>query len=101
MKRDLDSLMEARGLDAIFVAGAVHGNPAMVYMTNGASLTSGFVLKKRGAEPVLLCWPIEREVAASSGLALVNLGQYDFITLVRELGNHLAATVELYRRIFA
>jgi Xaa-Pro aminopeptidase len=101
VKRDLDSLMEARGLDAILVAGSGLGNPAMYYMTNGASLTSGFALKKRGEEPVLLCWPMEREVAASSGLALVNLGQYDFVTLVRELGSHLAATVELYRRIFA
>jgi len=43
--------MEERGLDAALVAGAVHGNPAMYYMTNGAGLTGGFVLKKRGEEP--------------------------------------------------
>jgi Xaa-Pro aminopeptidase len=101
MKRDLDHLMEERGLDAALVAGAVHGNPAMYYMTNGAGLTGGYVLKKRGEEPRLLCSPMEREEAAASGLATVNLGQYDFISLLRDLGDRLAATVEWYRRVFA
>ncbi len=101
MRSDLDRLMEERGLNAAFISGAVHGNPAMYYMTNGAGLTQGFVLKKRGEEPLLLCWPMEREVAAASGLAVVNLAQYDFTAILRELGDRLAATVELYRRIFA
>ena len=101
MKQDLDRLMEERGLDAALVAGAVHGNPGMYYMTNGAGLTGGFVLKKRGEEPVLLCWPMEREEATASGLAVVNLGQYDFVSILREMGDRLAATVELYRRVFA
>jgi Xaa-Pro aminopeptidase len=101
MKQDLDRLMEERGLDAAFVGGAVHGNPSMYYMTSGAGLTKGFVLKKRGEEPVLLCWPMEREEAVASGLAVVNLGQYDFTSILREKGDRLAATVELYRRIFA
>jgi len=74
MKHDLDCLLQERGLDAALVAGAVHGNPAMYYMTNGAGLTSGFVLKKRDEEPLLLCWPMEREEAAASGLTVINLG---------------------------
>jgi Xaa-Pro aminopeptidase len=101
VKHDLDRLMEERGLDVAWVAGAVHGNPAMYYMTSGAGLTQGFVLKKRGEQPVLLCWPMEREVAAATGMRTVNLGQYDYTALVRELGSQLAATVELYRRVFA
>ncbi len=101
MKQDLDQLMKERGLDAALVSGAVHGNPAMYYMTNGAGLTKGFVLKKRGQEPVLLCWPMEREVAAESGLDVVNMNRYDFLSLLRETGDQLTATVELYRRMFA
>jgi Xaa-Pro aminopeptidase len=101
MKRDLDRLMEERGLDAAWIAGAVHGNAAMYYMTGGAGLTQGFVLKKRGEEPILLCWPMEREVAAATGMRTVNLGRYDYTALVRELGGQLPATVELYRRVFA
>ena len=101
MKRDIDHVMEGRGLDAMVVAGAVHGNPAMYYMTNGAGLTNGIVVKKRSEDPVLLCWPIEREEAAASGLETVNLAQYDLMALLRELGDQLAATVEFYRRVYA
>jgi len=101
MKQDLDHLMEERGLDAVLVAGAVHGNPAMYYMTNGAGLTRGWVLKKRGEEPVLLCWPMEREEATASGLSIVNMGKYDYVSILRETGDQLAAAVELHRRVFA
>ncbi|MFL7795254.1 MAG: M24 family metallopeptidase [Anaerolineae bacterium] len=101
MKQDLDRLMEERGLDAAFVSGAVNGNPPMYYMVNGAGLTRGHVLKKHGAEPILLCWPMEREEAVASGLDVVNLARYDFDAITRKLGDDLASTVELYRRIFA
>jgi len=101
VKRDLDHLMEERGLDAILVAGKVHGNPAMYYMTNGAGLTGGRVLKKRGEEPVLLCSPIEREEAAASGLVVVNMARYDIMGILRQTDDRVAAIVELYRRIFA
>ncbi|MDY7080762.1 MAG: M24 family metallopeptidase [Chloroflexota bacterium] len=101
MKQDLDLLMKAHDLDAILVAGKVHGNPAMYYMTNGAGLTKGWVLKKRGDDAVLLCAPMEREEAIASGLAIVNMGKYDFMSILREQGDQLAATVELHRRVFA
>jgi Xaa-Pro aminopeptidase len=101
MKQDLDYLMEARGLDAALVAGTTHGNPAMYYMTNGAEISQGYVLKKRGEAPVLLCSSIEREGAVASGLTVVNMNKYDYVTILRETGDRLAATVELYRRVFA
>jgi len=99
MKQDIDRLMEERELDAIVVAGKVYGNPAMYYMTNGT--VGGYVLKKRGAAPALLCSPIEREEAAASGLTVVNMSKYDFMSILREKSDRLAAAVELYRRIFA
>jgi Xaa-Pro aminopeptidase len=99
MKQDLDHLMEERGLDAILVAGKAHGNPAMYYMTNGT--VGGYVVKKRGQEAVLLCSPIEREEAAASGLTIVNVAKYDFVTILREAEDRLGAVVELYRRVFA
>ncbi len=101
MKSDLDRLMEERELDAFVVAGPAHGNPAMYYMTNGASLTRGYVIQRRGEEPILLCSPMERDEAAASGLTVVSLNKYDFVSILREEGDRLAATVELYRRIFA
>ncbi len=101
MKQDLDHLMEQRGLEAVIISGKTHGNPAMVYMTNGAEVSGGLVLKKRGAEPILLCSPIEREGAAASGLRVVNMSKYDYVSILRQTGDQLAATVELYRRMFA
>jgi Xaa-Pro aminopeptidase len=100
VKKDLDGLMEKRELDAAMVAGGTHGNPAMYYMVNGAGLTRGWVLKKREQEPMLLCSPIEREVAAASGLAITTTNKYDYKGILREKPNRLEATVELYRRIF-
>jgi Xaa-Pro aminopeptidase len=93
--------MEERGLDAILVGGRMYGNPALYYVTNGAHLVGANVLKKRGEEPQLLCSPIEREEAAASGLTVVNTAKYDYLSILREMGERLSATVEYYRRIFA
>ena len=63
MKSDLDRLMTGAGIDTIVVTGGVSGNPSMYYMTNGAAVTSGMVVRARGREPVLLHGPMEREEA--------------------------------------
>jgi Xaa-Pro aminopeptidase len=101
MKKDLDHFMEERDLDALVVAGPARDNPAMTYMTHGAHLTHGYVIQKRGEEPVLLCSPMERDEAAASGLTVVTLNKYDFKSILYDKGDRLAATVELYRRILA
>lgn len=100
MKDDLDRFMEKRDLDAFVVGGPGRDNPAMIYMTNGAHITHGYVIQKRGKEPVLLCSPMERDEAAASGLSIQTLNKYDFTGILREKGDRLAATVELYRLIF-
>lgn len=101
MKQHLDALMEERGLDALVVAGRIQGNPALYYMANGARILHGHVFKKRGAEPVLLCSPIDREEAAASGLRVVTTDRYDYDGILRTAANLLEANVELYRRAFA
>jgi len=100
MKRDLDKLMEERDLDAAVVAGHTYGNPSLIYMLNNAEVTQGTVIKKRGEEAVFVHSPIERDEARASGLRLVNQAQYDYRSILREKGDPLQATVELYRRIF-
>ena len=101
MKRDLHHLMDERGLDAIVVSGKMLGNSALQYMVNGANIGGGYVIQKRGQEPILICSPIEREEAAASGLSIVNMSHYKFSEVLREHDDRLAAQVELYRRIFA
>lgn len=101
MKQDLNGLMKQRDLDALVITGPSRDNPAMTYMTNGAHLTKGILIQKRDEEPILFCSPMERDEAAGSGLTTVTLNTYDFRGILREKGDRLAATVELYRRIFA
>jgi len=101
MKSDLDRLMIERELDAIVVSGKMNGNPALYYAANGARLINGWVIKRRGKERVLMSSAIDREEAAASGLAVVTLDQYDWEGITRRAPDRLAATVELYRRLFA
>ncbi|MGC8874115.1 MAG: M24 family metallopeptidase, partial [Chloroflexia bacterium] len=101
MKQHLDALMEERGLDAIVVAGRIQGNPALYYLTNGARILQGHVFKRRGAEPVLLCSPIDREEAAASGLPVVTTEHYGYDGILRSAGSLLEANAELYRRVFS
>ena len=101
MKRDLDQLMSERGLDAIFVSGKTNGNPPVIYMTGGAKIINAFVLKKRGDEGVLLCFPIDREEAETSGYKVVTTNQYDYEGIVKAIPDRLLAIVELFKRFFA
>ncbi len=101
MKRDLDQLMESRGLDAIFVRGKVLGNPPLIYLLNGIRLTSAILLKKRGASPTLIVGPMERKTAEMTGYPVILATHYGYSTLLREYGgDYLAASVAFYSRIF-
>ena len=101
MKQDLDRLMADRGLDALVVSGDALGNPSFIYMVNGASVGGGWVIQKRGEQPVFVCSPIEREEAAASGLTVVPTSHFHYVELALEKASRLEVGVELYRRIFA
>ncbi len=68
MKTDLDELMDANNLDALWITGPAQNNPAMVYLTGIAHLTRADLIKKRGEPPVLYYQPMERDEAARTGL---------------------------------
>ena len=51
MKRDIDGLMQERGIDVAVVTGAVKGNATMYYMVNGAAISHAIVIKKRRSIP--------------------------------------------------
>ncbi|MDX9863706.1 MAG: Xaa-Pro peptidase family protein [Anaerolineaceae bacterium] len=76
MKTDLDGLMQAQNVDALLVSGPAKHNPAMVYMTGGANLTMGHVIKKRGEPAVLFFAPMERDEAARTGMVSRNYMTY-------------------------
>lgn len=87
MKSDIDSLMAARDLQAIIVAGGEGDNIIRQYMTNGAHITTGLVVKKRGEPPVLIANPMEIEEAAKSGLLVYTYYDLDYADLLKQMDN--------------
>lgn len=100
MKQDLDQLMAEREIDAAVVTGGVNNNPSMYYMTNGAHLTRGILVKRQGHEPVLVHQAMERDEAEKSGLATLDLAHLDYAGLIQESESTLEATIKLFRKIF-
>lgn len=101
MKRDIDGLMQERGIDVAVITGAVKGNATMYYMVNGASISHAIVIKKRGEEPVLFCGAMEREEAAASGLETIDTSRYNIVKMIKEAGgDRLAASVKYYQTVF-
>ena len=101
MKQDLDSLMEAAGLDALLVTGNAAHNPAMFYFTGNVHVNAANLIKLRGQAPVLFCNPMEREEAARTGMAIRNLAEYRYQELLKAHGgNPVKATAERYQKIF-
>ncbi len=100
MQRDLDTLMEARKLDAIVVSGKVTGNPPLIYILNGARMTQALFIKKRGETPHLIVSPIEREEATAAGYPIILNTRYDYRGLLKQHhGDTLAASVAYHRAI--
>jgi Xaa-Pro aminopeptidase len=68
MKKDLDRLMEAEGLDALLILGSSRHNPDMYYFTGGIHLSSGALVLRRARSGMLFCNAMERDEAAQTGL---------------------------------
>jgi len=86
MKTDIDALMQANHLDALWVMGPGQHNPAMVYMMGGGHLTHADLIKKRGQPAVLFHAPMERDEAARSGLETRSYATYPMGDLLKAAG---------------
>ncbi len=101
MRADLDLLMEERGIDAVMTTQGENEDPVRTYLANGTDF-HGMVLKKRGAPPVLIANPMERDEAAQSGLEVFtwdDLGLSDL--LQKHRGDRKQALLEWYDGMFA
>jgi Xaa-Pro aminopeptidase len=102
MKTDLDSLMQAHNLDALLVTGPGKHNPPMVYLTGGGHLTRADLIQKRGEEPILFHFAMERDEAARTGLRTKNLDDYGLEALFKEAGGDpVQFQVARYKRMLA
>ncbi len=102
MKTDLDPLMEAHAIDALWITGPALQNPAMVYLTGRRHLTGADLIKKRGETPVLFHGPMERDEAAKSGLPTLSYSKYPMAGLIKQaLGDTTRALVLRYQAMLA
>jgi Xaa-Pro aminopeptidase len=103
LKSDLDKLMEEKELDALLVTGPTQNNPAMVYFSGLAFLSSADLIVRRGEEPVLFFNMMERDGAAATGLKTVAYldASRPFPELIREAGgNRVKALALRYAALF-
>lgn len=100
MKTDLPALMEQHNLDALLVFGDALHNPPMVYFTGVAHVTEALLVVKRGSQPVLFCHNMERDEAATTGLATRSITDYNFPAILKEFdGDHGMARARLMQRM--
>ncbi|GAB4420282.1 MAG: Xaa-Pro peptidase family protein [Anaerolineales bacterium] len=95
MKKDLDTLMKQRNLDALLVLGNAENNPPMYYFTGGGHVSGAALIKKRGQAPVLFCNDMERDEAAKSGLTIRLYSEYPFKELYQEAGGDMTKMIAL------
>lgn len=102
MKRDIDDLMVANGLDALLVTGPAQHNPAMYYFTGGGHITNADLIKVRGCDPVLFHYPMERDEAAKTGLTTRNLADYQYSELLKQTGGDVKeASILRYQKMLS
>ena len=100
MKSDIDTLMQARNLDALLVLGSAEHNPPMYYFTGGGHISGAVLVKKRGEAPILYCNDMERGEAAKTGLEVRSLGQYPMAELMKDTGGDMTKTgAILFKRL--
>jgi Xaa-Pro aminopeptidase len=102
MKADLDRLMAARGLDAIVVECADTYSAARDYLTHGAAITQGKIVKKQGAAPILIVNAMETEEAKKSGLAVYSYYDVGWAELLKAAdGNRDKASIGFWGNCLA
>ena len=86
MKSDLDRLMREREMVAFIIGGGEEESPERNYMTNGAHIMGGVILKKVGETAVAVVSPMEIEEMAASGLQVYTFNDLDFPEIVIKAG---------------
>ena len=84
MKSELDTLMQAKNMDAFVVFGHAENNPPMTYLTGGGHVSHATLIKKCGEEAILFFGDMERDEAAKSGLKLIPYSKYDVDALFQK-----------------
>jgi Xaa-Pro aminopeptidase len=99
VKSDLDRLMAERNLQALLVFSDHDYNAVRDYLTNGARVSGGLIVKVRGQAPIIIANPMEIEEAARSGLTVYYEGAWSEV--FRDVrGDRTTLKVECWEKCF-
>ena len=96
MKSDIDRLMHERDLDAFIVLGGEEFNSARYYLSNGANITHGSIVKARDGQTLLVCSGIEYAEAQKSGLPVKTSAELGYSDRLQETKNKAAEATALF-----
>lgn len=100
MKQDLDRLMQEEKVDALWIRGAAHHNPSMVYFTGGVHVTGADLFILPGRKPIICFGPMEREEAAKTGFEMLGYANYPLEDFLPQAGGSNQVAVALrYKKI--
>jgi len=91
MLQDLDHLMKARGIGAVIIPMHEAMHASFRWLTRGAKVTRGYVVKAAGRDPFLIAYPMEREEAAATGIAVRGIHEFEYEQIFREANDPIAA----------
>lgn len=101
MKRDIDVLLRERGLAAAVVLKGEFPNPTFRYVAGppAAHLTTGVVVLRPGAKPLLLHGGMERDAATETGFERVEYGDFAYSKILEQEPTTMHAYARLVERL--
>ena len=101
MKSDLDRLMRERDMVAFIIGGGEEESPERNYMTNGAHIMGGVILKKVGETGVAVVSPMEIEEMKGSGLQCFTFNEVGLAEIaLKSGGDPLKTQLDFWKRCF-
>ena len=99
MLADLDVLLTSRSIDAVIVPMHEAMHPSFRWLSRGAKVTRGYAVKLAGQEPVLVTYPMERDEAAATGLAVRLAHEFDADRIFKTVAHAAEGYAELFTNI--
>ena len=96
MFHDLDPLMESRGISALIVPMHEAMHASFRWLTRGAKVTRGYVVKVARRDPFLIAYPMEREEAAATGVTARGIHEFGYEEVLRSA----RSPIDAYARFF-
>ncbi len=91
MLSDLDALMRARGIDVVIVPMHEAAHAAFRWISRGAKVTRGYVVKRIDRPPLMLAYPMERDEAAATGLKTRLIHEFGYDAIFKAAPNQVEA----------